>query len=114
LPLLDELAALPAAAMWGVWLDKLSALATRALRSPERVLAVLAALAPMTDVGPVGLYEVQAILTPRLTELLARPSGRRYGKVLVAAIDAARGMTFDVVYVPGLAERIFPKKLVED
>jgi RecB family exonuclease len=114
LPLLDELAALPDAATWGVWLDRLSALATRALRAPDRVLAVLAALAPMTDVGPVRLFEVQDVLQARLTDLITPPSGRRYGKVLVASIDAARGMAFDVVFVPGLAERIFPKKLVED
>jgi len=34
--------------------------------------------------------------------------------VLVAPIDAARGLAFDVVFVPGLAERMFPQKLVED
>ena len=42
LPLIDELDTLPAAADWGEWLDRLAALATRALREPDRVLAVLA------------------------------------------------------------------------
>jgi len=114
LPLLDDLAALPDAATWGEWVDRLSALATRALRAPARVLSVLAALNPMMDVGPVHLYEVRAVLQERLTELITPPSGKRYGKLLVASIDAARGMTFDIVFVPGLAERIFPHKLVED
>ncbi|HEY1817237.1 MAG TPA: PD-(D/E)XK nuclease family protein [Kofleriaceae bacterium] len=114
LPLLDELAALPASARWGEWLDALSSLATRALRRPERVLAVLAALSPMADVGPVELDEVQLVLAPRLTELVAPPSPSRYGRVLVAPIEAARGLAFDLVFVPGLAERMFPQKLVED
>ncbi|MEJ7599982.1 MAG: hypothetical protein WKG01_18895 [Kofleriaceae bacterium] len=71
LPLLDELAGLPSLATWGVWLDRCGALATRALRRPERVLAVLAALAPMSEVGPVALREVQQVLGPRLVDDLA-------------------------------------------
>jgi RecB family exonuclease len=78
------------------------------------VLAVLAALNPMKEVGPVRIDEVQDVLHERLTDLITPPSGRRYGKLLVAAIDAARGFGFEVVFVPGLAERMFPQKLVED
>ncbi len=113
-PVLDELAALPPSATWGAWCDLLGALASRTLKTPDRVLAVLAALAPMRDVGPVALREVQRVLQDRLVELVVPATGRRYGKVLVAAIDAARGLAFDVVFVPGLAERMFPQKLVED
>jgi hypothetical protein len=91
LPLLDDLAALPESATWGVWIDRLTGLAGRALRAPERVLAVLSSLNPMKDVGPVRLHEVQDVLHTRLTDLITPPAGRRYGKVLVAAIDAARG-----------------------
>jgi RecB family exonuclease len=32
----------------------------------------------------------------------------------VAPIDVARGLEFDVVCVPGLAERLFPRKIAED
>ena len=53
LPLIDALAGLPASALWGEWLDQLSALATRALRQPDRVLSVLSGLAPMASVGPL-------------------------------------------------------------
>jgi len=28
--------------------------------------------------------------------------------------ENARGLSFDVVFVPGLAERLFPQKLIED
>jgi len=117
LPLLDELASLPARAGWGEWIDRLSALATRALRAPDRVLAVLSALVPMTEVGPVSLRDVQLVLAPRLGELVERPGAtgvRRYGHVLVASVEAIRGMAFDVVFVPGLAERMFPQKVIED
>lgn len=113
-PLLDDLAALPELATWGAWCERLGALATRALRTPERVLAVLAALEPMRDVGPIPLSEAFRVLSPRLVELVVPAAGRRYGKVLVAGIDAARGLSFDAVFVPGLAERMFPQKLVED
>lgn len=114
LPLLDELAALPPFATWGEWIDRLGALATRVLRHPERVLAVLSALAPMADVPAVSLHEVQLVLQPRLADLVVKPTTRRHGRLLVATIDAARGLAFDVVFVPGLAERMFPQKLAED
>ncbi|MEO8845940.1 MAG: PD-(D/E)XK nuclease family protein [Kofleriaceae bacterium] len=114
LPLVADLAALPAMATWGEWIDRLSALASRALRKPERVLAVLSALGPMSEVGPIELREAQLVLAARLADLVVRPTGARYGKLLVAPIDAARGRSFDLVFVPGLAERMFPQKLVED
>src|SRR5262249_7022325 len=37
-----------------------------------------------------------------------------FGRVFVGSPDHARGRTFRVVFVPGLAERIFPQKLRED
>jgi CRISPR/Cas system-associated exonuclease Cas4 (RecB family) len=114
LPLLDALAALPQQAAWGEWLDALSALATRALRHPERVLAVLSELAPMAPVGPVDLAEVRLVLSRRLLELASPPSGARYGRVFVAPVEAARGLAFEVVFVPGLAEKLFPRKLDEE
>ncbi len=114
LPLVDELAALPEAAPWGIWLDALSALAARALRNPQRVQSVLGELAPMAAVGPVGLREVQLVLTPRLQQVASPPSGDRYGKVFVAPTEAARGLAFDVVFVPGLAEKLFPRKIGEE
>jgi ATP-dependent helicase/nuclease subunit B len=114
LPLLDELQALPARASWGVWLEALGGLATRALRRPQRVLAVLQELSPMAQVGPVSLGEVAAVLRPRLVEVTEGPPVRRGGQVLVAPVDLARGASFEVVFVPGLAERLFPQKVRED
>ena len=124
LPIVGELAALPGGpsapaametgATWGEWLDCLAQLATRAIRRPDRVLSVLGELRPMARVGPVDVTEVRLVLERRLSQLVERPSGRRYGKVYVATIEEARGLAFDVVFVPGLAEKIFPQKVVED
>jgi ATP-dependent helicase/nuclease subunit B len=124
LPIVAELAALPGGpsaakdlakgATWGDWIDCLSKLAMRAIRHPERVLSVLGELRPMARVGPVDVTEVRLVLENRLSQLVVRPSGRRYGKVYVATIEEARGLAFDVVFIPGLAEKIFPQKVVED
>ncbi len=114
LPLLDTLAALPRRAAWGAWLDALSALATRALRHPDRVLAVLSELAPMAEVGPVDLEEVARVLSGRLLEVAVPPGASRYGRVLVAPADAARGLSFARVFVPGLAEKLFPHRIAEE
>jgi ATP-dependent helicase/nuclease subunit B len=114
IPLIDLLDGLPTSANWSEWLDQLSALATRALKQPDRVLAVLAELAPMGPVGPVALKEVLLVLERFLLEVAVPPSSQRYGKVLVGPIDVARGLSFEAVFVPGLAEKMFPRKIVEE
>jgi CRISPR/Cas system-associated exonuclease Cas4 (RecB family) len=114
LPILGELEALPASATWGEWIDALQMLASRALRSPSRVQAALAELEPMREVGPLDLREVRLVLEQRLTDVIDPPAASRYGKIYIATPDEARGMEFDVVFVPGLAEKMFPQKVVED
>ena len=44
----------------------------------------------------------------------SREPDERHGKVFVAPVDATRGMSFDAVFVPGLAEKMFPRKIVEE
>ncbi|MEZ5064451.1 MAG: PD-(D/E)XK nuclease family protein [bacterium] len=114
LPLIDALDALPASAPWGEWLDALKRLAPRALRRPERVLEVLDELAPMAGVGPVAIHEVRGVLTERLGTLEEERAEHRFGRVFVATPEGARGRVFRVVFVPGLAERIFPRRPRED
>jgi ATP-dependent helicase/nuclease subunit B len=114
LPLIDALAQLPKSANWGEWLDQLEALVTRALRNPERVLSILSELAPMASVGPVEIDEVLLVLSDFLLEVAVPPSTQRYGGVFVGPVEAARGLSFDAVFVPGLAERLFPRKIVEE
>ena len=111
---IDLLAALPRNAAWAEWLDHLRRLAQAAIRDSGVVLAALAELEPMGPIGPVGLDEVQVVLRGRLGALEAPPSHRRYGAVFVAPPRLLRGLVFDVVFAPGLSERIFPKKLTQD
>jgi RecB family exonuclease len=114
LPLVRLLASLPAEATWGEWLEALRALAETALRHPETVCAVLEELQPMSEVGPIGLEEVYAVLEERLRFLRREPARRRYGQIFVAPLEQARGRWFEVVFVPGLAEGAFPKRASED
>ena len=114
LPVIEMLAGLPSKARWGGWLDVLERLAARVLSSPEGVLSLLKELRPMASVGPVDLFEVREVLNDRLTFLSQDPPQYRYGRVWIAPIHAVRGLSFDVVLVPGLAERMFPRKIIED
>ncbi len=114
LPLIEDLHALPKAADWREWIAALSNLAARALVNPEPVLAVLSELRPMAEVGPVDLDEVYGVLAERLRVLRLEPPHRRYGRVFVGSIDEARGRVFDIVFLPGLAEGLFPRRASED
>ena len=78
------------------------------------MLRVLADLRPMGTVGPVPLTEVRDVLADRLLSLEVDPPANRYGRVFVGSPHQARGRSFKVVFVPGLAERLFPQKLRED
>lgn len=114
LPIMRLLAAWPEQASWSEWLDHFAALAPRALRRPERVLRVLADLRPMGTVAPVTLDEAARVLADRLASIEAEPPARRYGRILVASPAQLRGRSFDVVFIPALAERMFPQKPRED
>ncbi|MGO4881559.1 MAG: PD-(D/E)XK nuclease family protein [Bryobacteraceae bacterium] len=114
LPLIGRLAALPQHGGWGDWIDQLGALAEAALQRPESVLSVLAELQTMAEVGPVTLDEVSGVLSDRLRFLRREPPLRRYGSVFVAGIDEARGRAFDIVFLPGLCEGLFPSRPHED
>jgi hypothetical protein len=116
LPLVREMAEWPRRSgwRWGEWLGALQSFAPRVLRQPVRVLRVLQELGPLADVGPVTLAEVRDVLSPRLLTLTREPPRRRHGRVFVGVPAAARGRTFRVVFVPGLAERVFPQRLRED
>jgi len=120
LPIIDALAELPERASWGAWIEALGGVAKMALDVPERpqassyVLAALSELAPMADVPAVSFDEVRRVLEGRLGAEVTPPSGRRYGAVFVGTPELARGRSFAVVFVPGLAERLFPEAPRED
>ncbi len=114
LPIIDEIASWPATATWGEWLDRFEALAPRILRYPDQVLRVIRQLRPMGAIGPVSLDEARDVISDRLLLLEHEPLKSRYGRVFVGSPHQARGRTFRVVFVPGLAERMFPQKPHED
>jgi ATP-dependent helicase/nuclease subunit B len=114
LPVIERLTALPARGTWGEWIAALETLAPIVLCRPERVLTVLAALRPLDVIGPVALGEVRDVLASELTTVAERPPDDRYGRVFVGTIEQARGRSFEVVFLPGLAERVFPQKPRED
>ena len=113
-PVLAEMADWPESQLWGDWLASLERIAPRVIAKPERVLRVLRELAPLAAIGPVRLREVRDVLTPRLSTLTHEPPRRRQGRVFVGTPALRRGRSFTVVFVPGLAERMFPQKIRED
>ena len=114
LPLVKRLAGLPTAASWREWLSALRDLAEQAIEHPEPALGILSELEIVGDVGPVSLMEVRAVLEGRLGEVQPAPPAARGGEILVSSVDEARGRVFDTVFVPGLAEKLFPQRVVED
>jgi ATP-dependent helicase/nuclease subunit B len=114
LPIIDRLAGWPERANWGEWLDLFSDLAARGLRRPDRVLQLLAEMRPMAEVGPVTVEEARDVLHDRLATLDWEPPLRRYGRLFVGTPHQARGRSFRVVFVPGLAERVVPQRPRED
>lgn len=114
LPLIESLSSLPEGQTWAEWIGALSLLARRALQEPQRVFEVLRDLEPMADVGQVGLEDVRRFLARRLRDLREAPEKDPYGKVFVGTPAEAAGRVFDLVFVPGLSEGIFPKKTFED
>jgi len=114
LPIVDALGELPSAATWGVWLDALRALAERTIDAPGVIQGVLTQLEIVRDVGPVGLKDVLAVLSERLGELSVPNKADKACAVLIGTVDEVRGRVFDVVFVPGLAEKLFPQRVVED
>jgi ATP-dependent helicase/nuclease subunit B len=114
LPLIETLDLLPRATLWGEWIAQLSHLARVALRKPEPVLAVLAEFEPMSDTGPATLEEVFRVLSERLRFLRREPPRRRWGHVFVGSIEESRGREFHTVFLPGLAEGMFPQRALED
>ncbi len=114
LPVIELLASLPRAASWGEWLVHLRRLAEKTLRDPAPLLEMLSELEPMDEVGPAELPEIRQVLAERLRLLREKPSSRRWGCVFVGSIEEAAGRSFEMVFVPGLAEGVFPRKPTED
>ena len=114
IPIIETLASWPAKGTWGEWIERFGDLAPRVLRRPGRVLRVLGELRAMSAIGPVTLEEARDVLAERLRTFDEHPPPDRFGRVFVGSPHQARGRAFRVVFVAGLAERLFPQKLRED
>lgn len=112
-PLLAELDAMPVAAPFSEWIERLERVASLALRTPALVIAVLRELRPLQDARRT-LGDVVDTLRPRLGELDRPRPPRRYGRVFVGTPGDLRGRSFREVYALGLSERVFPARLRED
>lgn len=118
MPLLEALTALPSDAGWNVWIEHLSRLAERALARPEPVLRALAELMPLAAIDDgsvqVALDDVLLVLEPRICTSGEPSKGSAEGAVLFASPDDLAGIDLDVVFVAGLAEKMFPARIAED
>ena len=116
LPVIDRLAALPAQATWGEWIA-----AARGARADGAAPAGAGAGRARRRCAPLGPDRAggarRGARRARRASWRRWPSGRRptrYGRVFVGTLEQARGRSFDVVFLPGLAERVFPQKPRED
>jgi ATP-dependent helicase/nuclease subunit B len=105
---------LPRQADWGDWIEHLGALAAAALRRPESVLSVLGELQAMAEVGPVGLEEVSGVLSRPPALPAPRTAAAPLWQRVRGGIDEVRGRVFDIVFLPGLCEGLFPSRAHED
>jgi len=114
LQLLEFLTRLPGTASWGVWLDKLADLAEYGVAKPDDLLHLLEELAPLSEIAGVTLQDVLLVLEARFRDYRSYGEERRHGCVYVGNVESARGMAFDVVFIPGLVEGTFPRRPAED
>jgi CRISPR/Cas system-associated exonuclease Cas4 (RecB family) len=114
LPVIDLLGSFGDRVVWGEWLDRIRRLAGMTLRKPDTVISLIAELEPTAEIGPVGLDEVRRALGERLRFLRQEPEGRRYGRVFVGTLDEAAARSFEVVFIAGVAEGLFPERPSED
>ena len=69
---------------------------------------------PWPPSAGVALARCGSYFARRLANLVLVLSSRSAGRLFVGPVAAARGLAFDVVFVPGLAERMFPQRVNQD
>ena len=115
LPIVDLLAAWPASGDVGRVARSLrGARADGAAPARARAARARSSCARWRPIGPVSLDEARDVIADRLQMLEIDPPTSRYGRVFVGSPQQARGRTFRVVFVAGLAERMFPQRPHED
>lgn len=99
---------------WEEWTGPLGELAEASLSNPAEVMEHLMGGGPPAARRKPDLASVRDHLARRLTNVVTRSAGSRYGRVWVGPIEAARGLSFDVVVVPGMQEHGFPPVVRQD
>ncbi len=99
---------------WEEWTEPLRDLAETALAEPASVIEHLVGAEPPWAGGAADLAAVRDHLGRRLGEVVTRSRGSRYGRVWLGPVEAARGLSFDVVVVTGMEEHGFPRVVRQD
>lgn len=121
--LLEDTAVLAADAQsWAAWWQRLRAVLERWLAAGGERDGVLAALQPLARLDGVVKFDWHAALASAEGLLGAAgpaapnaDAGERFGSApTVAALAGLRGLSFERVVIPGLVERSFPRRGVQD
>jgi ATP-dependent helicase/nuclease subunit B len=114
LRIIDLLDRAPEGEDWGIWLAWLEELTAVGIRDRTDITLLLEQLGPLAGIQRVTLDDVVRTLRPHLRTLPKYRREYRYGRVFIGALAEGAGMTFDTVFVPGLAEGSFPRQIVGD
>ena len=114
LPLVDRLALLPPEATWREWIEHFEELAKYALADTRTIDGALDALRSVADIGGASFNDATRTLESLIGEWQDDEDESRYGKVFIGSVEQARGLSFDLVCVPGLNEGLFPRPPRED
>ncbi len=106
------------ASSWSAFAEKVSALVGELFRESEDTEAVrraIDALAGLDAVEAPATFEAFLGLAESALAARAFPTGRFGGEgVNVLSFEQARGLSFKAVFIPGLAERMFPSTIRQD
>ncbi len=108
----SDLDSFPAQGTWSVLATRLIELIEKYLilrETKQEIIQILQKLKDLDDLQTeVDLRQFKEILTEVFKEGSLRHGAFQEGSVCVAEIMPARGLSFRVVFIPGLVERVFP------
>lgn len=114
----DDLENFPAQGTWSILATRLIELIEKYLLPGEAKKEIIKILQRLKDLdalqGEVHLRQFKEILTETFKEGSLREGAFQEGSVCVAEIMPARGLSFRVVFIPGLVERVFPAAARQD
>ncbi|MGQ9694656.1 MAG: PD-(D/E)XK nuclease family protein [Thermodesulfobacteriota bacterium] len=113
-----DLDSFPPRGSWSVWATRLIGLIEKYLVPGETRHEIIKILQKLKDLdaltSEVDLGQFKEILTEVFKEGSVGHGAFQQGSVCVAEIMPARGLSFRVVFIPGLVERVFPAAARQD